>query len=204
MIEAVKTAAVRYVSTPRALWTTYLVARRVIRIAVPVAVIAVAIAHWVPAVGWFAGVAIAAAAAAILVWIALNLARWWSLGRARWGIFAPAARRERLRGIWLDAASDALDHDVFVFRVVNVSYVGPHGARGVVEHRDGTMQDTWFWHERPQKGRVYVARGSGATLGKLDRHRVMFVGDETTGPGILYPIPTAAWRHRTTRRVRFE
>ncbi|MCS5524850.1 hypothetical protein NY551_19105, partial [Curtobacterium flaccumfaciens pv. oortii] len=108
MIETAKTAVVRYVSNPRALWTTYRVAGRVIRIAVPVAVIAVAIAHWVPAVGWFAGVAIATAAAAILVWVTLNIARWWNLGRARWGVFAPAARRERLRGLWLDAASDAL------------------------------------------------------------------------------------------------
>lgn len=194
----------QYLNSNEALTTTYRVAGRVIVAAVPAFAITAGTAHFVDALAWLPIVVAVVGCLAIVVWVTLSAMRWWNLGPARWGIFAPRARAAHFREVWRDAAADALDKDVWVIRVVDVTYVGPHGSRGVVEHRDGTMQDTWFWHERPRKGRVYVARGNGAAMGRLDRHRVMYVGDETTGPGILYAIPAAAWRQRSVRRVRFE
>ncbi|MCE0459511.1 hypothetical protein [Curtobacterium flaccumfaciens] len=194
----------RYVNSNEALTTTYRVAGRVIVAAVPAFALTAGVAHFVDGLTWLPILVAVVGGLAIVAWLTLNTMRWWNLGPARWGILAPKARQAHMREVWRDAAADALDRDIWVFRVVDVTYTGPQGSRGVVEHRDGSMQDTWFWHEQPRKGRVYVARGNGASMGRLDRHRVMFVGDETTGPGILYSIPAAAWRQRRVHRVRFE
>ena len=195
-----------YLSDNDALYRTHRISSRVLRYSIPAFVIAAAVDHFTHRIGWLPILIAVIGGLAFVAWATLWGMRWWTLGPARWGWFAPRARKVHLRDVYLSAAADALDSDVWLVRVLDVTYVGPHGTRAVVEHRDGARQDAWFWHTRPRRGRVYAVQGSGGPRASAPtKNRVLYVGDEQTGPGVLYGIPTAAWRQRPRRRtVRFE
>ncbi len=195
---------VRYLHDPIALATTHRIAGRTAIVAVPTFVASAVVASFSPSLSWIPELVFLLGAAAVVGRLTLNVLRWWRRGPVRWGIFAPKARRAYMRDIWNTVAHDALDRDVWAVRVVAVTSIRARGCRAIVEHPDGRRQDAWFWHVRPRRGHVYLVRATGAATGIRDQHRVMYVGSDTTGPGIIYRIPRAAWRQRTVRIVRFQ
>jgi len=195
---------VRYLHDPIALAMTHRIAGRTAVVAVPAFVAGAVVASFSPSLSWISELVFLLGAAAVVVRLTLNVLRWWRRGPVRWGIFAPKARRAYMRGVWRTVADEAFDRYVWVVRVVAVTSLRARGCRAIVEHPDGRRQDAWFWHVRPRRGHVYLVRATGAATGIRDQHRVMFVGSDTTGPGIIYRIPGAAWRQRTVRIVRFQ
>ena len=195
---------VRYLHDPIALAMTHRIAGRTAVVAVPAFVAGAVVASFSPSLSWISELVFLLGAAAVVVRLTLNVLRWWRRGPVRWGIFAPKARRAYMRGVWRTVADEAFDRYVWVVRVVAVTSLRARGCRAIVEHPDGRRQDAWFWHVRPRRGHVYLVRATGSATGIRDQHRVMFVGSDTTGPGIIYRIPRAAWRQRTVRIVRFQ
>jgi hypothetical protein len=135
-------------------------------------------------VGWF-----------VLMLVATGII-WWRMGRARWGIFAPEARRARLAALYIDAHRQTLESGVYLVRVRRVYQVARRGTKCIVEHQNGALQDAWFWASRPRRGWVVVVRGQGAWGPHTGHLNVLYVGTAQTGNGILWRIPRAVWRVR--------
>jgi hypothetical protein len=182
----------------RRLWRAVRIAPRVARWALLAAVIAYVVStSQLPvaaAASWIAGAAGLTLAASVAVWLVARTTLWWRLGRARWGIFAPAARRQRMSGIYRDSLDQTRENGIALIRVVRVYQVARRGSKCVVEHPWGARQDAWFWWRRPRRGQVLLVR-CGVNYGPHNRiNAVMYIGSEMVGHGILGRLPAAAWR----------
>lgn len=130
--------------------------------------------------------------ATVTHWTA-RAAGWWLLGDARWQTFSPRARRARMTAVF-DRAWHDQSHDRKLVRITGVYQRGRRGTKCYIEHPFGYRQEAWFWHTVPRRGDVYLVRcssGWGQHRSLLD---LLYVGSDTTGPGIIYRLPAAAWK----------
>lgn len=156
--------------------------------------------------GFPAGIAVIAlglAALSMVLWIVGMIVAWWLIGPARWRVFSPRARRERLLAIYDEAAHSAAASGLQLVRVRRVYQRARRGTKAVVEHPSGARDDAWFWWSSPSSGEVLIVRGQSGP-GTHHSYSVLYIGTVSGHHGIFGSIPRAAWRahRRRMRRAR--